>query len=417
TPTKTKVNVKWDNGITGETVHEDAKFQELNKMVQTGSTINTNAHKAPEGFSFAGKLKQGESFIPIGDEGYTSPAIDINQIDLGVSSTSDQVEAGSDYHFLADYYIQNHLDVGESYTVNLQDYVYSDNTKPIGQSDMHKRQIDLTVKRINEEGDVELVLKDWHSGDEKKIEIEHGKSATYSNPNDFWHYYENNPGDKGWTVRTFHNDLKLFSPDDVVYVYYPSTTPKIDKDVEGKEHFDVDYEKDYNYNVITQLPINIYDYEKFVITDKVDKGLEVQGATVTVDGEETTAVEVEVDGNLVTAKVVDFKALAGKGQIELVITAQIKADTDISDYKDNKIPNTADLDFTNESSVEDKITTEPVTVTTSLVETPDIDKEVEGDEGKYGTDLVEKEYEKDYNYRVNTTVPTNLGGYEHITLT
>src|SRR5699024_8888813 len=194
TPTKTKVNVKWVNGITGETVHEDAKFQELNKMVQTGSTINTNAHKAPEGFSFAGKLKQGESFIPIGDEGYTSPAIDINQIDLGVSSTSDQVEAGSDYHFLADYYIQNHLDVGESYTVNLQDYVYSDNTKPIGQSDMHKRQIDLTVKRINEEGDVELVLKDWHSGDEKKIEIEHGKSATYSNPNDFWHYYENNPG-------------------------------------------------------------------------------------------------------------------------------------------------------------------------------------------------------------------------------
>src|SRR5699024_270720 len=138
---------------------------------------------------------------------------------------------------------------------------------------------------------------------------------------------------------------------------------------------------------------------------------------VTVDGEETTAVEVEVDGNLVTAKVVDFKALAGKGQIELVITAQIKADTDISDYKDNKIPNTADLDFTNESSVEDKITTEPVTVTPPPVETPDIDKEVEGDEGKYGTDLVEKEYEKDYNYRVNTTVPTNLGGYEHITLT
>src|SRR5699024_9562836 len=132
----------------------------------------------------------------------------------------------------------------------------------------------------------------------------------------------------------------------VVYVYYPSTTPKIDKDVEGKEHFDVDYEKDYNYNVITQLPINIYDYEKFVITDKVDKGLEVQGATVTVDGEETTAVEFEVDGNLDNAIVVELKAFAMIDEIEPVITAQNKADTEISDYKDNKIPITTYLDST-----------------------------------------------------------------------
>src|SRR5699024_7631112 len=129
----------------------------------------------------------------------------------------------------------------------------------------------------------------------------------------------------------------------IVPVTPPPTTPEIDKDVEGEDHLNIDYAKDYNYNVITTLPSNIKDYEKFVVTDKVDKGLAVQDATVTVDGKETAAVEVDVDGNLVTAKVVDFEALAGSEQIELVITAQIKADTDISDYKDNKIPNTADL--------------------------------------------------------------------------
>src|SRR5699024_1386267 len=161
----------------------------------------------------------------------------------------------------------------------------------------------------------------------------------------------------------------------IVPVTPPPTTPEIDKDVEGEDHLDIDYAKDYNYNVITTLPSNIKDYEKFVVTDKVDKGLAVQGATVTVDGKETAAVEVDVDGNLVTAKVVDFEALAGSEQIELVITAQIKADTDISDYKDNKIPNTADLDFTNESGTEDKITTDPVTVTPPTSDEPPINPE------------------------------------------
>src|SRR5699024_5392965 len=161
----------------------------------------------------------------------------------------------------------------------------------------------------------------------------------------------------------------------VVPVTPPPTTPEIDKDVEGQEHLDIDYEKAYNYNVITKLPSNIEDYEKFVVTDKVDKGLAVKGAKVTVDGQETKAIEVEIDGNLVTAKVVDFEALAGKGQIELVITAQIKADTNISDYKDNKIPNTADLDFTNESGQENKLTTNPVTVTPPASEEPPVNPE------------------------------------------
>src|SRR5690625_89696 len=46
-----------------------------------------------------------------------------------------------------------------------------------------------------------------------------------------------------------------------------------------------------------------------------------------------------------------------------MITAKRHPDTNIDDYTDNNIPNTANLDFINESGVEDEIKTEPVTVT------------------------------------------------------
>src|SRR5699024_6550584 len=114
------------------------------------------------------------------------------------------------------------------------------------------------------------------------------------------------------------------------YVYYPKTQPEIDKDVEGGTHQDVDYETDYNYNVITQLPSNIANYEKFTITDEVDEGLAVVNAFATVDGEESDAIEVTITGNTVVVDVVDFQALHGHEQIELVITANIKEDTDIT---------------------------------------------------------------------------------------
>src|SRR5699024_3559886 len=145
----------------------------------------------------------------------------------------------------------------------------------------------------------------------------------------------------------------------------PPTTPEINKDVEGTDHLDIDYNKEYKYNVTTKLPSNTEDYEKFIVTDNVDKGLAVikDKVTVTVDGEAYDGIKLTVDGNNVKAEVTDFAGLEGKGQIELVITAKIKPDTNIEDYKDNKIPNTADLDFTNESGVEDKLTTDPVTVT------------------------------------------------------
>src|SRR5699024_7052756 len=203
----------------------------------------------------------------------------------------------------------------------------------------------------------------------------------------------------------------------IVPVIPPPTTPEIEKDVEGEEHLEIDYEKDYRYNVTIELPSDIEAYEKFIVIDNVDNGLAVVDAKVTVDGETTEAVQVTVDGNLVTAEVVDFEALSGKGQLELVITANIKADTDISQYENNEIPNTADLDFTNASGVEEKLTTKPVTVTPPDPVTPDVEKEVEDNDGNFVQDLVEKEHEKTYKYNVHTVIPEKLAGYKYITLT
>ncbi|WP_182201150.1 isopeptide-forming domain-containing fimbrial protein [Paraliobacillus salinarum] len=197
----------------------------------------------------------------------------------------------------------------------------------------------------------------------------------------------------------------------------PPTKPNIDKDVEGVEHLNIDYNKEYNYNVITELPTNIEDYEKYIVTDKVDLGLVVNAAGVkaTVDGQEYAGLTVTVNGNDVKVEVTDFAGLQGKGQIELVIPAKIHPDTNMDDYVNNQIPNTADLDFTNESGQDSKITTPPVTVTPPP--TPDVEKEVEGNDGEFGKDLVEKELDKEYKYHVKTVIPTDLTGFTYLTLT
>src|SRR5690625_1076491 len=186
--------------------------------------------------------------------------------------------------------------------------------------------------------------------------------------------------------------------------------PSIVKDVNGKEHIFIDREKEYIYNVVTALPNDIKDYTKFVITDEVDVGLSVNesGVKATVDGEDYAGLEVSVDGNKVTVSVTDIAGLAGKGQVELVIPAIIKENTDISKYADKKIPNIAELDFTNASGEDKQKRTEPVTVTPP--EPPVVEKDVEG------KDHLEIEKGKEYNYNVTTQIPTDLGGYEYLTL-
>ncbi len=191
----------------------------------------------------------------------------------------------------------------------------------------------------------------------------------------------------------------------------PTEEPKISKNVEGKEHLNIAREAEYNYNVVTELPEDIKGYETFIIMDTVDSGLTVNadGVKATVDGEAYDGLTVSVDGNKVTVTVTDFAGLEGKKQIELVIPAKINQDTDISKYKDNKIPNTATLDFKHQNSEAGTKETEPVTVTPN--DEPKIMKDVNG------RDHLNIGREREYKYNIITQLPKDIQEYKELTIT
>src|SRR5699024_3101967 len=98
--------------------------------------------------------------------------------------------------------------------------------------------------------------------------------------------------------------------------------------------------------------------------------------------------------------------LAGK-EIKLVITAKINEDVEI-----DVIDNQASIQVNNNPKVDSNI----VPVTPVDPPTPEVEKEVENDDGDFVKDLVDKEPEKEYKYHVNTIVPEDLTGYQYITL-
>lgn len=186
--------------------------------------------------------------------------------------------------------------------------------------------------------------------------------------------------------------------------------PSIVKTVNGKQHLTIDYEENYVYEIATSLPKDIQEYSKLVITDVIDKGLSIDTEAIEakVDGEAYDGLELEVSNNTVTLSVTDFAGLQGKHQIELTIPAHIKKDTDINQYENKEIPNTALLNFTNADDEEKQKETEPVTVTPPAP--PTITKDVEG---KTHLDI---EREEDFTYYVHTKIPEDLSAYKNVTI-
>ncbi|MBA4538667.1 isopeptide-forming domain-containing fimbrial protein [Bacillus aquiflavi] len=187
--------------------------------------------------------------------------------------------------------------------------------------------------------------------------------------------------------------------------------PAIDKDVNGKDHLSIDREKEYVYNITTPIPNNIKEYTKFVITDEVDPGLTVlkDKVKVTVDGKTYDGLKLTIDGNNVKVEVTDFAGLSGKEKIQLVIPAMINVETDISQYKDNKIPNTANLHFKNAAGKEDSLKTDPVTVT------PPKDLKIDKDVNE--KDHIIMDRKKEYVYNVTTTIPNDMKEYTKLVIT
>ncbi|MGM8213909.1 isopeptide-forming domain-containing fimbrial protein, partial [Virgibacillus sp. W0430] len=185
---------------------------------------------------------------------------------------------------------------------------------------------------------------------------------------------------------------------------------RIMKDVNGENHIKIEREKEYKYNVLTQIPEDIKDYEKFSIIDEVDSGLSVisDGVIATVDGQSDSGLDVNVVGNKVTVTVTDFAGLTDKKQIELVIPAKINNDTNINEYVDGNISNTAILNFKHKNSYESSKETNSVTVTP---EGPSITKDVNGKENL----VIDRD--NTFSYNVVTMLPKDIKDYERLVIT
>ena len=141
----------------------------------------------------------------------------------------------------------------------------------------------------------------------------------------------------------------------------PEITKKINRTL---DHLDVEYDAPYMYNVNTALPKDIDKYKEFTVTDTLEPVLAIADTPVAyVDGRDANgALETSVEGNTVTVKVKDFARLKGFKEIQLYIPAKLKANSDLSAYKDQLVPNKATVNFKDANGQSGNKETKPVTV-------------------------------------------------------
>ncbi|NQP10236.1 isopeptide-forming domain-containing fimbrial protein [Streptococcus suis] len=199
-------------------------------------------------------------------------------------------------------------------------------------------------------------------------------------------------------------DVTTTPPTPPVTVTPPGETPTVEKKINRDlEHLDIETEKDYNYNITTNLPVDIVSYKRYVLTDTLDQDLAIQGTPV-ITGEAAKFFDVTVEGQTVTATMKDFKQakdLAGK-QVELVITAQVR-----EGITRPNIPNTAKVEFTNKSDQTGEKETKPVTVTPPTPNTPPVEKKVNG---AASAELASRQ--EVFTYTIDTVVPTGAFAFE-----
>lgn len=349
-PSQSSFHVKWVNALTGEELYDS-----VTPTIFSGERFTTKALPTPTNYEYLGLLKTGESYEINQNGTFEEPAIKDSQVNK-VMFTTGKLNYEFDHHLLADYTINSYLSVGESYTIGLQDYVYEDNTKPIGQSSMTYKPIDLTVTRLNEAGDVRLLLTDITKNENQTLTVRHGESVQYSNPNDFWHYYEKNPEGSGWTARTFHNNLALNSPADATYVYKPvAKNPVIEKKVNEQEHVDLATRKEtVDWRIQTTFGNQTASWKQAAIIDSINPLLEIKKIVLT-DESGTSVIDngtLDVVDNKITFNINkkgnNFSYLSNQTYVMTVTTA-IKpnvTERELRPYLKNEgIPNQALLSF------------------------------------------------------------------------
>ena len=179
--------------------------------------------------------------------------------------------------------------------------------------------------------------------------------------------------DRGFTVpNTASYDAKfphkpgLHKDSNKVPVIVPKEPePEISKKINRTlDHLDVEYDAPYMYNVNTALPKDIDKYKEFTVTDTLEPVLAIADTPVAyVDGRDANgALETSVEGNTVTVKVKDFARMKGFKEIQLYIPSKLKANSDLSAYKDQLVPNKATVNFKDANGQSGNKETKPVTV-------------------------------------------------------
>ena len=232
---------------------------------------------------------------------------------------------------------------------------------------------------------VELVIPAKVKNDVTGTTIENKASISFTNENNVEKEVESKP----------------------VTVTPPPVTKKIN---ETLDHLDIATGQAYNYNIKTQLPTDITDYKKFVITDTLEGDLSVINETSSkpvIKGAAAAFFDVTVEGQTVTATMKDFAnatALAGQ-EVELIIPAKIN-----DGVSRINIPNTAKFSFTDKNDHSGEKETKPVTVTPPSE--PGVDKKINETltEATIGA-------ETDFTYNIKAKLPNDITTYKSFVVT
>ena len=146
--------------------------------------------------------------------------------------------------------------------------------------------------------------------------------------------------------------------------------PEPDKKVNGEDEITVNktqLEEPFVYTVETTLPGVVTNYETFTITDKLDRLLIYESASITVDGGEDVdgkfVVECDEESRLVVIKLTspeDIALYAGKN-IVLTINTRIDPTKDLKDYLEKGVlPNTASIQVNDHPKINDTAKVTPM---------------------------------------------------------
>lgn len=228
----------------------------------------------------------------------------------------------------------------------------------------------------------------------------------------------------------FNDNPELTRESKPVTVTPPGERPSVSKDIEGKTALKLGSpDQEFTYHIHMDVPANVTHYKKLVLSDRLEKVLEVSdkyaetagvrdhtlSAAIkdeTIDERQTISLSLgKADDE--PGEVFDFAPYAGK-RITLVIKARIKEGADLSGYTDSTIPNKAVLNFNHESKGQE---TEEVTVTPPG-QGPVVKKEILNAAGDNAdkTRLALSEKTEAFRYRINMTVPQNVNGYRELSL-